>query len=372
MHAEYTLESVTARAEIADVIYRYCHATDRRRWWLMDSVFHEDATCRLSSALGGHWREFVAQGSALLEPIGSTHHQVGNIQIAFDGDVAHVETYVTAFHQVPQDAPPGGSFGGTGEAYEVMLGARYIDRFERRDGLWRIADRRLLTEWRNHRPVREGALANVPSQSRGQHDTDISAPVVEAWRTGEPGRVDLARLVDRAEIADVVARFCHAVDRNRWDLMPSVFHEDGRTVFIDTEKTWQEMVAGARVSMGALVRTQHQIGNMLFSFDGDTAVVETYVTAYHRVPPTAPVDAFWDGREQDYEGIAGGRYLDRFERRDGRWLMVEHRTFVEWRHDFEVSEGALAQAPAASRGQRGDADASLPVVAHLLAELASS
>ncbi len=36
-----TLESITARAEIVDVIHRYCHATDRRRWWLMDSVFHE-------------------------------------------------------------------------------------------------------------------------------------------------------------------------------------------------------------------------------------------------------------------------------------------------------------------------------------------
>lgn len=170
MCTAYTLESVVARAEIEDVIHRYCHATDRRRWWLMDSVFPEDATCRLSS-IGGSWREFVAQGSALLEPVDATHHQVGNILIAFEGNVAHVETYVTAFHAVPSDAPAGGSFGGTGEAYEVMLGARYIDRFGLRDGRWRIADRRLLTEWRNHRPVREGGLAGVTSQARGSERT---------------------------------------------------------------------------------------------------------------------------------------------------------------------------------------------------------
>lgn len=36
-----------------------------------------DVTCRLS-LIGGRRRELVAQGSALLEPIGSTHHQVGN------------------------------------------------------------------------------------------------------------------------------------------------------------------------------------------------------------------------------------------------------------------------------------------------------
>lgn len=362
----HTLDSLAARAEIEDVIHRYCHATDRRRWWLMDSVFHEDATCTLTS-IGGGWREFTAQGAALLEHVDSTQHQVGNILIAFDGETAHVETYVTAFHAIPADAPPGGGFGGTGEAHEVMLGARYIDRFERRAGLWRIADRRLLVEWRNHRPVNEGGLAGVPGQARGQRDDGLSDVVVEAWRTNTPApHVDPSRLADRAEIADVITRFCHAVDRNRWDLMPSVFHEDGKTVFMGAEKPWREMVAGARITMGALTRTHHQIGNMLFAFDGDTAVVETYVTAYHRVPPTAPADAFWDGRAKDYEGVAGGRYLDVLERRDGRWLMAEHRTFVEWRHDHEVSEGALAEVPEAARGQRGDADASLPVVASLL------
>ncbi|NMM86561.1 hypothetical protein B2J88_19695 [Rhodococcus sp. SRB_17] len=365
MSTTYTLESLSARAEIEDVIHRYCHATDRRRWWLMDSVFHEDATCRLSS-IGGSWREFVAQGSALLEPVDATHHQVGNIMIAFEGTVAHVETYVTAFHAVPHDAPAGGSFGGTGEAYEVMLGARYIDRFELRDGRWRIADRRLLTEWRNHRPSREGGLAAVTAQARGQREDGISGSVVEAWRTNDLGRADSSRLVDRAEIADVVNRFCHAVDRNRWELMASVFHEDGKTVFIGNELPWQKMVENARVSMGSLERTHHQTGNMLFSFDGDVAEVETYVTAYHRVPSTAPAHAFWDGRNEDYEGVAGGRYIDRFERRDGRWLMVEHRTFVEWRHDHDVAEGSLAQTPSSMRGQRGDADASLSVVAALL------
>lgn len=370
MGPEYTLESITARAEIVDVIHRYCHATDRRRWWLMDSVFHEDATCRLSS-IGGHWREFVAQGSALLEPIGPTHHQVGNIQIAFDGDVAHVETYVTAFHQVPPAAPQGGPFGGIGEAYEVMLGARYIDRFERRDGHWRITDRRLLTEWRNHRPVREGTLASVSSRSRGHGDADISATVVEAWRTGGVEPMDYERLADRAEIADVVNRFCHAVDRHRWDLMASVFHEDGTSPFLGRDRTWRQMVDQARVSMAALERTQHQTGNMLFSFDGDTAEVETYVTAYHRVPSTAPREAFWGGRSEAYDGIAGGRYVDRFERRDGRWRIAEHRTLLEWRHDQAVAEGPLAQASPSSRGQRGDADASLPVVAKLLTELSS-
>jgi hypothetical protein len=338
-HADYSLAALAARAEIADVIHRYCHATDRRRWWLMDSVFHEDAVCHLS-VIGGTWREFVRQGAALLEPVGVTHHQVGNIQIALDGDVAHAETYVTAFHRVPAEAPAGGPFGGSGEAYDAVFGARYLDRFESRGGRWRIAERRAAAEFRHYRPVREGGLAGVPAEFRGQFgDADVSAPVVEAWRGAPAPVVGVEALAARAEIADVINRFCHAVDRRRWELMDEVFHDDATSRFLDKVRPWREMVDGARVSMGALGPTHHQTGNMLIVLDGDTAQAETYVTAYHRVPAGAPA-GFWDGRAEAYEGLAGGRYVDRFERRDGRWRIAERQTLVEWRNDQPVREGS--------------------------------
>jgi hypothetical protein len=364
--ADYSAAALAARAEITDVIHRYCHATDRRRWELMESVFHDDATCHLS-VIGGSWREFVRQGAALLEPVGVTHHQVGNIQIALKGDLAHVETYVTAFHRVPAAAPSGGPFGGTGEAYDAVFGARYIDRFERRAGRWRIAERRSAAEYRHYRAVSEGSLADVPQQFRGAFgDADPSAPVVAGWRKDATEQTYLELLAARAEIADVVNRFCHAVDRRRWELMASVFHEDATSRFLDKVRPWREMVAGGRLSIGALGPTHHQTGNLLMAIDGDVAHVETYVTAYHRVPTSAPANGFWDARSADYDGVAGGRYVDRFERRDGSWKIAERQTLVEWRHDQLVSEGSLAQTPPAFRGQHGDADVSRPVVAAFL------
>ena len=366
--ADYSAAALAARAEIADVIHRYCHATDRRRWWLMDSVFHEDATCHLS-VIGGSWREFVKQGAALLEHVGVTHHQVGNIQIALERDVAHCETYVTAFHRVPAEAPPGGPFGGTGEAYDAVFGARYIDRFERRGGVWRIAERRSAAEFRHYQPVNEGGLADVPMQFRGQWgDDDVSTPVVQAWRTAPHARdaATLELLAARAEIADVVNRFCHVVDRHRWELMDTVFHEDGMTRFLDLVRTWPQMVENGKAMLGALTGTHHQTGNMLIRVEGDVAYAETYVTAFHAVPPSAPRAGFWDGRDEAYEGVAGGRYVDRLERRDGRWKIAERQTLVEWRNDRPVREGPLGQTPQQFRGQRGDADVSRPVVAALL------
>ena len=363
---DYGAAALAARAEISDVIHRYCHATDRRKWWLMDSVFHEDAICHLS-VIGGSWREFVRQGAALLEPVDVTHHQVGNIQIALDGDVAHVETYVTAFHRVPADAPPGGPFGGTGEAYDAVFGARYIDRFERRDGRWRIAERRSAAEYRHYRPVSEGGLASVPAQFRGAFgDDDASAPVVARWKGGAAESDGTDLLAARAEIADVVNLFCHAVDRRQWELMANVFHDDATSRILDKVRTRDEMVATARQSIGALGPTHHQTGNMLIAFDGDVAHVETYVTAYHRVPTTAPATGLWDGRSAEYEGVAGGRYVDRFERRNGRWKIAERQTLVAWRNDRPGNEGGLGNVPQAFRGQHGDADVSRPVVAALL------
>jgi hypothetical protein len=173
--ADYDLTALAARAEIADAMFRYCHATDRRRWWLMETVFHPDATAKVSVMEGGTVREFVEQAAALLDPIGPTHHQIGNMQIALEGDVAHVETYITAFHRIPADAPPGGPFGGTGEAYDAVFGARYIDRFERRDGTWRIADHRSVPDFRHYRPVSEGA--GLPPV-----ENDPSINVIARWQ----------------------------------------------------------------------------------------------------------------------------------------------------------------------------------------------
>ncbi|WP_337188211.1 nuclear transport factor 2 family protein [Phenylobacterium sp.] len=365
--ADYGLAALAARAEITDVIHRYCHATDRRRWWLMDTVFHEDATCHLS-VIGGSWREFVEQGAALLAPVGVTHHQVGNIQIALEGDVAHAETYVTAFHQVPADAPPGGPFGGTGEAYDAIFGARYIDRFERRGGAWRIAERRSAAEFRHYQPVNEGGLSETPMRFRGQWgDDDVSLPVVAAWRgqAAAPKPDTLEDLAARAEIADVVNRFCHMVDRHRWELVDDVFHRDATSRFLEAVRTIPQVMDSARTMLGPLTGTHHQTGNMLITVDGDQAWAETYVTAFHAVPTTAP-QTFWGGREEPYEGVAGGRYIDRLERRDGRWKIAERQTLVEWRHDRPVRDGTLSQTPPQFRGQRGDADVSRPVVAALL------
>jgi hypothetical protein len=71
----------------------------------------------------------------------STMHTLSNITIEVDGNTARSESYLIAYHVS----------AGTGALR--VFGARYLDRFARRDGVgWRIAHRTLVSEWQVEQP----------------------------------------------------------------------------------------------------------------------------------------------------------------------------------------------------------------------------
>jgi hypothetical protein len=184
----YNIDRLQSRAEIMDVMALYCHATDRRNWKLMEFVFHEDAKWSLASLQGQTWRESLAVGIKLFERhILATSHQLGNVLMRIDGDVAITEAYCTAYHRVRADAPPGGPFGGVGYEYDLVGGLRYVDRFERRNGTWRIAERHGLSDWRHCQPAADGVLGQVDPLFRGARDgTDRASAVVSSLMQDPP------------------------------------------------------------------------------------------------------------------------------------------------------------------------------------------
>jgi hypothetical protein len=174
-----TLEDKDA---IRDVISAYAHAIDRRDWALMPALFHADATFGFGP-IEGDWRGFVEQARAIIDPCTATQHQLGQVLIAADGDnAALAETYMTAMHVVPAGYG-GGVFPDRGETYAAVIAGRYIDRFEKRDGEWRIARRQGVYDWREYRDIGEADLAEMPEGACGYHDMrDPAAGVVARWR----------------------------------------------------------------------------------------------------------------------------------------------------------------------------------------------
>ncbi|WP_337661246.1 nuclear transport factor 2 family protein [Erythrobacter sp. Alg231-14] len=171
------------RAAIQDIIAAYAHALDRRRWGMMDHLFHDDAQFQFGLISGG-WREFVDQARGILDPCLATQHQLGQILYAFsDENTCHTETYMTAMHTVPAGYPVPEVFPDKGEVYSAVIAGRYIDRFEKRgdgdDGEWRIAHRTGVYDWREFRAVEGVDLSDLPEGSCGAHnETDPSTPVV--------------------------------------------------------------------------------------------------------------------------------------------------------------------------------------------------
>ncbi|GJF04200.1 nuclear transport factor 2 family protein [Pseudonocardia sp. D17] len=134
----------------------------------------------------------------------------------------------------------------------------------------------------------------------------------------------LRPLVDRAEIHDVLMRYCRGVDRADVELIRSVYHLDS----VDDHGYWTgpgpdfaEFIVG-RLTANAL-RTTHAVANELIELDGDTARVETYVFAY-----------LWratgDGGSAEALDVFAGRYVDLFARRDGQWRIASRTVVHDW------------------------------------------
>jgi SnoaL-like domain len=170
------------RDAIGEVIAAYAHAIDRHRWEIMEHLFHDDATFAFGT-VQGDWRGFVEQARAIIEPCVATQHLLGQSLISDGGpDLAHAETYMTAMHIVPAGYPEA-VFPDRGEEYSAIIAGRYVDRFERRDGVWKIAHRTGVYDWREYREIGEASLASLPAEACGQHDdSDPSTPVTRRWR----------------------------------------------------------------------------------------------------------------------------------------------------------------------------------------------
>jgi len=167
------------REEIRDVINAYAHAIDRRRWEIMQHLFHDDATFGFGTVTGD-WRAFVDQARALIDPCLATQHQLGQILFGFEGeDICHTETYMTAMHTIPAGYPVPEIFPDKGKPYSAVIAGRYVDRFERRDGAWRIASRQGLYDWREFRVVEGVDMSDLDAAGLGYHDDrDPSTPAV--------------------------------------------------------------------------------------------------------------------------------------------------------------------------------------------------
>ncbi len=127
------------RLAIQEVLAHHSRGVDRADETTLKACYWPDATVAYGG-FNGNAHEFCAVLPASIKRYTATQHTITNICARIDGDTAAVETYVTAYHfQV-------------GESEMTYLG-RYLDRFARRDGVWKIQHRQVVMDWNQNAPT---------------------------------------------------------------------------------------------------------------------------------------------------------------------------------------------------------------------------
>jgi hypothetical protein len=161
------LEILGAHIEIRQVLYRYCRGVDRGDEALIRSVYHPDATDD-HGAWKGRGVDFAAYiVDSLDKQEGVSQHHITNVLIDLDGDKASVESYFLAFHPYTP--------GEDRQEKIAFVGGRYLDRFERRDGEWRISDRKVLLDWTRSDVAGESWPAHDRFERGWRREADASA-----------------------------------------------------------------------------------------------------------------------------------------------------------------------------------------------------
>lgn len=127
------------------------------------------------------------------------------------------------------------------------------------------------------------------------------------------------RLVERQEIADLLARFCERIDEYDIDGVVELFTDDcttdygpGRGGAVLGREAFRARLLS---SQGAFRRTHHQLGQVRVELDGDSARSVAYVTADHELS---------DGQRETVRF----QYRDRFTRQSASWRIVERQALA--------------------------------------------
>jgi hypothetical protein len=139
-------------------------------------------------------------------------------------------------------------------------------------------------------------------------------------------------LQDRQAVYDCIMRYCRGIDRLDREVMLSAYHDDA----IDDHGDYVGRVEGFvdwAISFHETHQreTLHHITNHSCELAGDTAHAESYyfTRCVNRQPP--------------WFNLISGRYIDRLERRDGRWGIVARICMVDIFDENSAPEGTARE-----------------------------
>lgn len=125
-------------------------------------------------------------------------------------------------------------------------------------------------------------------------------------------------LLDKQEIYELLCRYTRGVDRMDKELVLSCFWPDATTVYPSSptdvfKGKFSDFLELRWDSWKVYTAQQHYLCNHLSEVDGDQALAETYQFSFYWAIP---------GDDPNLNRLNSNRYIDRYERRNGEWRII--------------------------------------------------
>jgi hypothetical protein len=191
------IDEMLAKLDIMEAMARYSRGIDRRDEDLLKTVYHEDSQDDHGWGLSAGGWDVAAlvrrDGNGFPDEWKQTTHFLGQHLIEVDGDRAESEVYFIS-HSI---------FEHDGKDHDLVSAGRYVDKWERRDGHFKISQRTVIYDWIRTDPANSkwpGPDHDVPKMFHGG-----GALPTEGNVYGSPGPEDATyQLLDMFKAGSVV------------------------------------------------------------------------------------------------------------------------------------------------------------------------
>ena len=154
-----------------------------------------------------------------------------------------------------------------------------------------------------------------------------------------------ADLTHRVAIEELLYSHCRGVDRADSDTLKAAYWPEAEVAYGGYNGPAHPFCEILPESIRRYRATHHQVSTILIPRQGDNAVVESYVTAYHHQPAGEPTEMTYFGR-----------YVDHMQLRHETWKILYRHVVMDWNQQLTESADFVSPSMAglAKSGRKPD------------------
>lgn len=131
------LQEMLDEHALRKLVHAYCRAVDRGDIAALQQLYHHDAVDAHGAFSTGSVEKFFEQLAASRPYIKAMAHNITTVNFAIEGTAAEGEIYNIAVH----------TLAAKGRDIDLVIGGRYLDKYEKRDDIWKLLERTIVTDW---------------------------------------------------------------------------------------------------------------------------------------------------------------------------------------------------------------------------------